>query len=87
VREFAARVHATELGLEEAVRLGLYVDEDKRTVELRFNAESADELPATVAAESEGFAVPSPLEAVIRAARAPLVVRDDFVLRRLRSTR
>jgi hypothetical protein len=43
VREFAARVHATELGLEEAVRLGLYVDEDKRTVELRFNAESADD--------------------------------------------
>jgi hypothetical protein len=83
-REFTARVRATERGLEEAVRLGLYAHEEERTVELRFHADSADDLLATVGDDWEEFHVPPALEAAVRAADEPLAVREDFVLRRLR---
>jgi len=86
-REFTARVRATDRGLEEAVRLGLYAHEEERTVELRFHAESVDDLLTTVGDEWEEFDVPPPLEAAVRAAEAPLAVREEFVLRRLRSLR
>lgn len=83
-REFFATVRATEAGLDQTVREGLFAAE----TELEFNFlerfETAEELLEAVA-DWQGCTVPSRLRGRIRSAAPPIDIRERVVLRRLRA--
>jgi hypothetical protein len=83
-REFVATVRATEAGMEEAVRIGLFEQERELRFDVLDRFEDADELLETVA-EWDGFHIPKALARRIRAAPVPIDIRERVVLRRLRA--
>jgi hypothetical protein len=84
--EFFDVVRATEAGLDQLVRRGLFVPGAERTFESRERFDTATDLLETVA-EWDGFVVPRELERRIRAAGTRLDITETVVLREFGAAR
>lgn len=83
--DFRELVVATEAGLEEAVRLGLFSREVALRRELVERWDDAEELLEDVA-EWETQRVPPDVERRVRATDGPIDLIERFVFQRLRAT-